>query len=210
MISSSSAELARDVLGVGDGELAPVLVRDLVELRLVDGLTLLEKDLALVVDELAGGGLTDELLLEAAEEGVAEDLDLLVALLLEACLLVRLDVLRALVLLRALAGEDAGVDDDAADARRDAQRAVADVAGLLAEDGAEQLLFRRELRLALRRDLADEDVAGLHLGADADDAALVEVLEGLFADVRDVAGDLLPCRASCRGRRTRTPRCESR
>ena len=75
-------------------------------------------------------------------------------------------------------------------ARRDAERAVADVAGLLAEDRAEQLLFRGELGLALRRDLADEDVARLHLGADADDAALVEVLEGLLADVRDVARDL--------------------
>ena len=84
-------------------------------------------------------------LLEAAEERVAEDLHLLVALLLEACLLVVLDVLRALVLLGALAREDAGVDDDAADARRDAQRAVTNVAGLLAEDGAEELLFRREL-----------------------------------------------------------------
>ena len=31
---------------------------------------------------------------------------------------------------------------------------------------------------------------GLHLGADAHDARVVEVLEGLFADVRDVAGDL--------------------
>ena len=30
---------------------------------------------------------------------------------------------------------------------------------------------------------------GFDFGADADDAALVEVLEGLFADVRDVAGD---------------------
>ena len=40
------------------------------------------------------------------------------------------------------------------------------------------------------RDLADEDVARLHLGADAHDAGLVEVLEGLFADVRDVARDL--------------------
>ena len=30
----------------------------------------------------------------------------------------------------------------------------------------------------------------LHLGADAHDARLVEVLEGLLADVRDVAGDL--------------------
>ena len=76
------------------------------------------------------------------------------------------------------------------DARRDAQRAVADVARLLAEDGAQELLFGRELGLALRRDLADEDVARLHLGADADDARLVEVLEGLLADVRDVAGDL--------------------
>ena len=70
------------------------------------------------------------------------------------------------------------------------QRAVADVAGLLAEDRAEELLFGGELGLALRRDLADEDVARLHLGADAHDAGLVEVLEGLFADVRDVAGDL--------------------
>ena len=48
----------------------------------------------------------------------------------------------------------------------------------------------RELGLALRRDLADEDVARLHLGADAHDARLVEVLQRLFADVRDVPGDL--------------------
>src|SRR6202044_1740082 len=47
-----------------------------------------------------------------------------------------------------------------------------------------------ELGLALRRDLADQDVARLHLGADAHDARLVEVLEGLLADVRDVARDL--------------------
>ena len=55
-------------------------------------------------------------------------------------------------------------------ARRDAERAVAHVAGLLAEDRAQELLFGRELGLALRRDLADEDVARLHLGADAHDA----------------------------------------
>ena len=39
------------------------------------------------------------------------------------------------------------------------------------------------------RDLADQDVAGLHLGPDADDARLVEVLEGLFGDVRNVPSD---------------------
>ena len=40
------------------------------------------------------------------------------------------------------------------------------------------------------RDLADQDVAGLDLGPDAHDPRLVEVLEGLLGDVRDVARDL--------------------
>jgi hypothetical protein len=42
---------------------------------------------------------------------------------------------------------------------------------------SEEALFRRELGLALRSDLADEDVAGAHFRADADDAVLVEVAE---------------------------------
>ena len=62
---------------------------------------------------------------------------------------------------------------------------------LLAEDGAKQLLFRRHRALALRRDLADQDVARLHFRADIDDAGLVEVLQRLFRDVRNVARDLL-------------------
>ena len=74
---------------------------------------------------------------------------------------------------------------------RHAERGVADVGRLLAEDGAEELLLRRHRALALRRDLADQDVAGHHLGADVDDAGLVEVLQRLFRDVRDVAGDFL-------------------
>ena len=41
------------------------------------------------------------------------------------------------------------------------------------------------------RDLADQDVAGDDVGADPDDAALVEVGEDLLGDVRDVPGDLL-------------------
>src|SRR5205814_6792107 len=88
-----------------------------------------------------------------------------------------LDVLGPLVLVHALAGEDLGVDHRAGDPWRHAQRAVADVAGLLAEDGAQELLFRRELRLALRGDLADQDRARPYFRADADDAAVVEVLE---------------------------------
>jgi hypothetical protein len=54
---------------------------------------------------------------------------------------------------------------------RHLQRGVADLAGLLAEDGAQQALLGGQLGLALRGDLADQDVAGADLGADADDAA---------------------------------------
>src|SRR5262249_56346703 len=74
---------------------------------------------------------------------------------------------------------------------RTLERRVADLARLLLEDRADQLLLRRQLGLALRRHLADEQVAGADLGADADDAAVVEVLERLLRAVRNVAGDLL-------------------
>ena len=75
-------------------------------------------------------------------------------------------------------------------AGRRLERGVLDVAGLVAEDGLEQLFFGRRLGLALRRDLADQDIARLDLGADADDAVLVEVLGGLFGDVGNFAGEL--------------------
>ena len=101
-----------------------------------------------------------------------------------------LDLLGALVLLLSLAGEDADVDDGAFDARRARERGVANVAGLFAEDGAEQLLFRRQLGFALRRYLADEDVVVADLGADADDARLVEIAQGVLADVGNIARDL--------------------
>jgi hypothetical protein len=61
---------------------------------------------------------------------------------------------------------------------RQAQRRVFHLARLLAEDGPQQLLFRRQLFLALGRDLAHQDVVGANLGAHADDAVLVEVLAG--------------------------------
>src|SRR5436189_230631 len=57
------------------------------------------------------------------------------------------------------------------------------------EDRAEQLLFRGELGFGLRRDFADEDVAGLHFRTDANDAVVVEVLQRFLTDVRDVARD---------------------
>src|SRR4051794_36461289 len=94
-------------------------------------------------------------------------------------------------LVAVLAAEHADTDDLAALTVRHLQRGVANLARLLTEDRAEQPLFRRQLGLALGRDLADEDVARDDLGTDADDAALVEVGEDLLAHVGDVAGDLL-------------------
>src|SRR6476619_2127141 len=94
-------------------------------------------------------------------------------------------------LVAVLAREHADADDLAGLTVLDLQRRVADLAGLLTEDRAEQALLEVQLALAPGRDLADEDVAGDDLGTDADDAALVEVGEDLLGDVRDVPGDLL-------------------
>ena len=74
---------------------------------------------------------------------------------------------------------------------RHLQRGVADLARLLLEDRADQLLLGGQLGLALGRHLSDQQVAGGDLGADAHDAALVEVAQRLLRAVRDVAGDLL-------------------
>ena len=91
----------------------------------------------------------------------------------------------------AVVARERGDRDDAAGlAVRHLERRVADLAGLLAEDGAQEALLGGELGLALRRDLADKNVAREDLGADADDAVLVEVGEHVLTDVGDLAGDL--------------------
>ena len=87
--------------------------------------------------------------------------------------------------------EHLDVDDLAVLAVGHLQGGVADLAGLLTEDGPQQALLGRQLGLALRRDLADQHVAGPDLGADADDPAVVEVGEDVVGEVRDVPGDLL-------------------
>ena len=138
-----------------------------------------------------GDLLPDHHLAQPPEDVALQDRALVVAVLGQTLDLGALDGDRALVLLDAAAVEDADLDDRALHARRHLQGGVADVGGLLAEDGPQQLLLGRHRRLALGRDLADQDVARLHLGADIDDARLVEVAERLLADVRDVACDAL-------------------
>lgn len=64
-------------------------------------------------------------------------------------------------------------------------------AAFSAENRAQQALFRRQFGLALRRDLADQNIARLHLGALKHHAAAVEVAQRILADVRNITGDLL-------------------
>ena len=82
------------------------------------------------------------------------------------------------------------IDDRARLAVRNAQRNVAGLLGLLAENRDNQSLFGGQLALALRRNLADEDIVRPHFGADANDAVAVQVLQDVLADVRNVARDL--------------------
>src|SRR6185312_4286286 len=149
-------------------------------------------DLRVLLEALRTGDALPafEQLGETAVNVTVEDRLLVVAVLGETLDLLTLDRERALVLLDTVAVEHAHLDDGALHARRHAQRRVADVGRLFAEDGAQELLFRRHRAFALRRDLADQDVAGVHFRADVDDAGLVEVLQRLFRHVRNVARDL--------------------
>src|SRR3989338_8978872 len=64
---------------------------------------------------------------------------------------------------------------------------IFDISSFLAEERPEQALFGSKLALALRRNLANKNVAGTHLGTDTDDAVFSQVLELRFTDVRDIA-----------------------
>ena len=131
---------------------------------------------------------------QAAQARIDVALDdgaLVVAVLGQRLDLLLLDGQSALVLFDAAAREHAHLDDGALAARRHAQRIVAHIGGLLAEDGPQQLLLGRDRALALRGDLADQDVAGLDFGAEMDNAGLVQLAQRLLADIGDVAGDLL-------------------
>ena len=137
----------------------------------------------------ASSFLAFEQVAEALGALVGQDADFVLQVALQARDLRFFDAPRPLVLLLPLAREDLAIDHGAFDARRAVERSVLHVAGLFAEDGAQQFLFRRELGFALRRHFAHQNVARLHRGADADDAAFVQVAQERIGDVGNVARD---------------------
>ena len=116
--------------------------------------------------------------------------DLAVAVTLDVDDAFYLDGQRTSVLLDALAGEDLSPDHGSNHSWWHPKRSVADVTGLLTENGPQELLFWRQLCLTLGSDLADQDVALPDLSANLHDSSLVEVAEGLLSDVGNVARDL--------------------
>ena len=128
---------------------------------------------------------------QALQALVGQNADLVAEILFEFCHVLGLDQLGALILLLALAAEDAHVHHRALDAGRAGERGVAHVAGLFAENRPQQLLFRRQLGFALGRHLAHQNVAVADLGADADHAAFIEIPQRVLAHVGYVARDLL-------------------
>src|SRR6516165_2492761 len=135
--------------------------------------------------------LAEHQLLQPSGKAALKDPAFVVAVLGKPFDLSALDCQRTFVLIDAAPGEDAHFDDCSGNSRRQPQRSVAHVRSLFAENRTQQLFLGRHRRLALGSDLPDEDIARLHLGADINDARLVEVLQCLFADIRNIAGDLL-------------------
>ena len=88
-------------------------------------------------------------------------------------------------------GQGLGADDHTLHARGGLQGSVLHIAGLVTEDGAEQLLLRCRVGFALRRDLTDEDIALIDLGTDTDKTVLVQILGSLAGHVGDIVGQFL-------------------
>ena len=83
------------------------------------------------------------------------------------------------------------VNNNTAYAVRQTQRVVANLARLLAENRAQQSFLGGEVGFALRRNLADEDIARVNLRADTDNSALVKFLQSVWGEVGDIVGDFL-------------------
>jgi len=69
-----------------------------------------------------------------------------------------------------------------------AQGGVPHFPGLFPEDGTEQALLGRQLGLPLGRNLPHQNVPGPHLGPHANDAALIQISQRFFAQLRNVSG----------------------
>ena len=70
------------------------------------------------------------------------------------------------------------------------QRSIPYLPGFLSENRPKQTLFRRKLRLSLRRHLAHKNISCAHLRTNPDDSSLIQILQGVVSHTRDIPRDL--------------------
>ena len=170
---------------IGDAELPPFKVRMLFEQGIIDDNALL--------DTLGDRdrSLADQAIPHARISGTVENGAFVGGILFETLDFLAFDLQGTFVLVDAMAVEDSHLDNRTGNAGRQLQRRIAHVRCLFTEDGAQQFFFRRHRRFTLGGDLADQDIARLHFGADIDNAGLVEVAQRFLTDIGNVAGDVL-------------------
>lgn len=87
-------------------------------------------------------------------------------------------------------GKDLDGNNDPEFPMRNTEGAVTDFPCLFSKDGTDEALFSRKFRFPFRRDFADEDISRTDFSTDTNDSVFVEVLQGIFRNVRDIAGNL--------------------
>ena len=92
-----------------------------------------------------------------------------------------------LVFLKAITSKHLHVDYGAGNTGWNALRRIFNVRGFLAKDRTQELLFWRQLSLAFRRHLTDENVTRANLSTNVYDTRLVEFAECAFADIRNIS-----------------------
>ena len=87
-------------------------------------------------------------------------------------------------------GKDFHIHNLPALAMRHAQGGIFHIARLFAKNSPQQALLRRQFFFAFGRDLADQDIVRANFRTDTNDAAFVEVFDGIFTNVWNIPGDL--------------------
>ena len=179
------------LLGILEAQLLPVDIIKSIHKLMIEYGTLFSNDLAAVFGaKICGNRVTDGNPSHFTYCRVLDDINPVAFVLAQLQNIGLFNLQRPDVLLGTGTSKDLGTNDGPHNTWRHAQGCIADVTGLLTENSPQQLLFRSELRLALGRDLTDQDVVRLHFSTDTDNAGLVEVAQGFLADVGNVASDL--------------------
>ena len=93
-------------------------------------------------------------------------------------------------LIAVLAGKYLCIYNDTIFTVRYLQGSITHLTCFLTKDCSQQTLLCRQLSLTLRCNLADQDITGTYFCTDTDDTSLIQILQCIVADARNITGDL--------------------